>query len=105
MEFRGWRPCCRISGARRRLGGAAAVALGVPSLSAGGKTELAEEVLAQFYRAWDVLTWARTPAVGEEAGPERTSNISWNQTLSAPIERLTEESELFSQLHARPCPR
>lgn len=65
------------------------------------KTELAEEVLAQVYRARDVLTWARTPVVGEEAGAERTTrSVSWNQALSAPIERITEESELFSQLHA-----
>jgi hypothetical protein len=65
------------------------------------KTELADEVLAQVYRARDVLTWARTPVVGEGVGPEWTANsVSWNQALSAPIERITEESELFSQLHA-----
>lgn len=65
------------------------------------KTELAEEVLAQFYRARDVLTWARTPAIGEGDGSERTArSLNWNQALSAPIERITEESELFSQLHA-----
>lgn len=65
------------------------------------KTELAEEVLAQFYRARDVLTWARTPAVREQAAPANDARgVSWNQALSAPIERITEESELFSQLHA-----
>jgi hypothetical protein len=65
------------------------------------KTELAEEVLAQFYQARDVLTWARTPAVGQGAGPERTARSDdWNEALSATIERITEESELFSQLHA-----
>lgn len=65
------------------------------------KTELAEEVLAQFYRARDVLTWARTPALRQPA--RRAADASggnWNQALSAPIERITEESELFSQLHA-----
>lgn len=65
------------------------------------KTELAEEVLAQFYQARDVLTWARTPAVGQGAGPERTARSDdWNEALSATIERITDESELFSQLHA-----
>lgn len=66
------------------------------------KTELAEEVLAQFYRARDVLTWARTPALREHArrAAEAHGGGNWNQALSAPIERITEESELFSQLHA-----
>lgn len=65
------------------------------------KTELAEEVLAQFYRARDVLTWARTPAIGGgNARAEGTPGVSRNQALSAPIERVTDESELFSQLHA-----
>ena len=65
------------------------------------KTELAEEVLAQFYQASDVLIWARTPAVGQGAGPERTARSDdWNEALSATIERITDESELFSQLHA-----
>lgn len=32
------------------------------------KTELAEEVLAQFYRARDVLTWVRFPASGDDDG-------------------------------------
>ena len=65
------------------------------------KTELAEEVLAQFYHARDVFTWARTPAVhdpdggdGGERGPSKA------QALSAPIERITNESELFSALQA-----
>lgn len=65
------------------------------------KTELAEEVLAQFYRARDVLTWARTPAIREEvAHVNEARGVSWNKALSTPIERITEESELFSQLHA-----
>jgi hypothetical protein len=65
------------------------------------KTELAEEILAQFYRARDVLTWARTPVVhGKSARADGAGGLSRNQALSAPIERITEESELFSQLHA-----
>ena len=65
------------------------------------KTELAEEILAQFYRARDVLTWARTPVIPHEnAQAYGTRDASRNQALSAPIERITEESELFSQLHA-----
>jgi hypothetical protein len=65
------------------------------------KTELAEEVLAQFYRARDVLTWARTPATVGETGLARGGlGVNSHQALSAPIERITDESELFSQLHA-----
>lgn len=53
------------------------------------KAELAEEALAQVYRARDVLVWARLPA---REGADRSA--------SAPVERLTEESELFSGLQA-----
>ena len=53
------------------------------------KAELAEEALAQFYQARDVLIWARFPA---EDGEDRSA--------STPVERLTEESELFSELQA-----
>jgi broad specificity phosphatase PhoE len=65
------------------------------------KAELAEEVLAQFYRAKDILTWARFP---DRAHGERTSDASRNAQLrlaaSAPIERLVQESQLFSELQA-----
>jgi hypothetical protein len=65
------------------------------------KAELAEEVLAQFYRAKDILTWARFP---DRAHGERTSDASRNAQLrlaaSAPIERLIQESQLFSELQA-----
>lgn len=65
------------------------------------KTELAEEVLAQFYRARDLLTWARTPAIREaRARAHDELGAGSHRALSAPIERITEESELFSQLHA-----
>ncbi|WP_068878244.1 MULTISPECIES: hypothetical protein [unclassified Phenylobacterium] len=65
------------------------------------KTELAEEVLAQFYQARDVLTWARTPAIsGSRGGDHDAPSVGPHRSLSAPIERITEESELFSQLHA-----
>jgi hypothetical protein len=65
------------------------------------KTELAEDVLAQFYHARDVLTWARTPPVREpdgKDGGERSAGKA--HALSAPIERITKESELFSALQA-----
>ncbi len=48
-----------------------------------------------------MLTWARTPALREQAWrATEARGGNWNQALSAPIERITEESELFSQLHA-----
>ncbi len=60
------------------------------------KAELAEEVLAQFYRARDVLVWARLPAHGP--GPEPAHNSA--AAIATPVERLTEESQLFSELQA-----
>lgn len=65
------------------------------------KAELAEEVLAQFYRAKDVLTWARLPdrAHGERT-PDAARNAQFRLAASAPIERLTQESQLFSELQA-----
>ncbi len=60
------------------------------------KAELAEEVLAQFYRARDALVWARLPAHVPGADALHGSAAS----ISAPVERLTEESQLFSELQA-----
>ena len=54
------------------------------------KAELAEEVLAQFYRARDLMTWARFPSEGAPEGGG----------ASQPVERLARESELFSELQA-----
>ncbi len=61
------------------------------------KTELAEEVLALFYRARDVLIWARLPADGSTGTPGMQLNPA---AASAPVERLTLESQLFSELQA-----
>ena len=65
------------------------------------RAELAEEVLAQFYRAKDVLTWARFPdrAHGQRT-PDAAGNAQLRLAASAPIERLTQESQLFSELQA-----
>jgi hypothetical protein len=56
------------------------------------KAELAEEVLAQFYRARDLMTWARFPS---EAGAALSEGAA-----SQPVERLARESQLFSELQA-----
>ena len=69
------------------------------------KAELAEEVLAQFYRARDVLTWARLPdrpvVDSKDEGEALTGKGDrLHHSLVSPIERLTKESPLFSDLQA-----
>lgn len=66
------------------------------------KAELAEEVLAQFYRIRDVIAWARlpshhSPVVGESAAGAADRRKAAAQ---APVERLAAESQLFSELQA-----
>jgi hypothetical protein len=72
------------------------------------KAELAEEVLAQFYHARDILTWARFPvgpapallgAPGPVAG-ETAEDASEKRRMYAPVERLAQESQIFSELQA-----
>jgi hypothetical protein len=72
------------------------------------KAELAEEVLAQFYRARDILTWARFPvtqtsaedgALAPTAG-ESKRDVSEKQRMYSPVERLAQESQIFSELQA-----
>lgn len=75
------------------------------------KAELAELVLAQFYRARDILTWARFPvgqspaAVGAprtaaDAATGETADDNENRRLYTPVERLAQESQIFSELQA-----
>jgi hypothetical protein len=69
------------------------------------KAELAEEVLAQFYRARDILTWARFPIrtddreVAALAG-ESAEDVGERRRAFAPVERLAQESQIFSDLQA-----
>ena len=63
------------------------------------KAELAEEVLAQFYRARDILGWARMPAEGANLAPLGEAERG-GAGASTPVERLTLESRLFSELQA-----
>ncbi len=62
------------------------------------KAELAEEVLALFYRARDVLIWARLPS--DVAAREQPGSGLYAAAVSTPVERLTLESQLFSELQA-----
>ncbi|MBA1159330.1 hypothetical protein [Microvirga mediterraneensis] len=73
------------------------------------KTELAEEVLAQFYRARDVLTWARFPASEDDedegrdevrAGSGADDDELERSEIFTPVDRLTKESQVFSELQA-----
>ena len=68
------------------------------------KAELAEEVLAQFYRARDALIWARLPAEGARTdvsahdGDQAAARDA--TAMAAPIERLNQASQIFSELQA-----
>jgi hypothetical protein len=68
------------------------------------KAELAEEVLAQFYSARDALIWARLPAEG--AGTDVSAHDGVQAAapdaaaMGAPIERLNQASQVFSELQA-----
>lgn len=64
------------------------------------KAELAEDVLAQFYRARDVLIWARLPDRPLQPEPPSDDRDQRHQSHASPIERLTQESALFSELQA-----
>lgn len=64
------------------------------------KAELAEDVLAQFYRARDVLIWARLPDRPLDFMSDADDKDQRHQSHRSPIERLTQESALFSELQA-----
>ncbi len=69
------------------------------------KAKLAEEVLAQFYRARDVLTWARFPASDDEEEKARSEAGVNNDELErseifASVDRLAKESQVFPEFQA-----
>ena len=64
------------------------------------KAELAEDVLAQFYRARDVLAWARLPDRPPGSALQDDDRDRRHQSHASPIERLAQESALFSELQA-----
>ncbi|WP_153023170.1 hypothetical protein [Sphingobium sp. AM] len=64
------------------------------------KAELAEEALAQFYHARDVLIWARVPDRPRDLAPQSDDRDRRHHAHASPIERLTQESALFSELQA-----
>lgn len=72
------------------------------------KAELAEEVIADFYQARDIIDAARSPATfageGETRKREAWETDSDTQTLNAyfaTTERLNKRGEFFAQLYAR----
>jgi hypothetical protein len=67
------------------------------------KAELAEEVLTQFYRARDALIWARLPAEGagtDVSAHDGVDSAAQGAAMAAPIERLNQASQVFSELQA-----
>jgi hypothetical protein len=72
------------------------------------RTELAEQVLADFYKAQDIFASARTyfAFAGEGATRPRRAGESeddarHHDAIFAPYERLSKEREFFSEMHAR----
>lgn len=72
------------------------------------KMELAEQVLASFYEAADMLNWARSPFSSSSEGVTRQADEPEGEDLKrirdsyyVPIERLRSKSELLSKLHAQ----
>ena len=72
------------------------------------RTEFAEEVLADFYRARDIINAARSPgsfsdegATREKAAWETESDTRTLNAYFAAIERLANNREFFAQLLAR----
>lgn len=65
------------------------------------KAELAEEVLAAFYRTRDILTWARFPmSDAEDSEIMQDDDELEKSEILAPVDRLTKESQVFSELRA-----
>lgn len=72
------------------------------------KAELAEQVLISFYEARDVFIWARSWGILGGESESRTSSDDEDEkikqqrnTYFIPIERLTQQKELFSKLRAQ----
>jgi hypothetical protein len=72
------------------------------------KTELAEAVLADFYKARDLLTAARSPGSVKGEGTSRlryedesAESTNYLDAIHAPLERISKNSSFFSELHAR----
>jgi len=72
------------------------------------KIELTEDILADFYRARDVIIWARFPVGNPHEGNTRPANEneaeserSLKNAWFRPIERLNNEGKLFSSIQAK----
>jgi hypothetical protein len=72
------------------------------------KVELAEQVLVDFYRARDAISWARSRGILSDEGKVRQGTEHESQELKelrdryfTPVERLHKERELFARLNAQ----
>lgn len=72
------------------------------------RIELAEEVIADFYEARDIIQWSRAPAsfgseVEQRPGrdTEDSNERARKDTYYVPLKRLHDQSEFFSKLQAR----
>lgn len=72
------------------------------------KAELAEEVLASFYEAKEVIEWVRFPGGYAGEGETRTPTTAETEEQAqarnfhyVPVERLNKNNELFSKIQAQ----
>src|SRR5262245_35787340 len=75
------------------------------------RMELAEQVLADFYRARDVINHARSPLIFPDEGSGRPREADEDPRARmdrdrayVPFARLAKEQELFSRIEARRYP-
>lgn len=72
------------------------------------RIELAEEVLADFYEARDIVRWVRSPMAysyesSERPGREQDDDAirGHRDTFYVPLKRLSENAEFFARMRAR----
>ena len=72
------------------------------------RTELAEQVLTDFYKARDIFSAARSPFAFRGEGitrpgrdPKAEKDASAKDAIYAPIERLNKELSFLSEMHSR----
>jgi hypothetical protein len=104
-----------ISNAVLAVVAVAAAIQGYKSLSAWrGETigrkriELAEQVLADFYEANDIIRWVRSPVAYSSESKDRPGRDEENEsvrnhrdTFYVPLKRLSDHAEFFARLRAR----
>jgi hypothetical protein len=76
-------------------------------MTARRRAELAEQTLAMFYEARDVISWARFPGSFRDEGSSREKGtaeteheIHYKDAMYVPVERLNQKSEFWGRFDA-----